>query len=297
MANPFQRYIQLLIPLVTDKGGCGTSTDGVVAESPRGPLSEMIISILSDNARPLRREDSMTMRSLQKQTDVKMCRWSSVPNLIQLSPSASSSSISGTPRRSIDDLTRLMLNNSRLPRSTDDLRRRSTDQPALAGPSPRRWSDGMQDTAPQRNGSWDVRKKSISKEENPFFLRMPSRRVNATNEAPTEQQAFLEPRGMRLKASPKTLSMKIPERQVSHEEKREDNIMVDSKRDMRLLLKNLKEGAMKIPERRDSADAKRGDNTMMDSKSPMQLLLKNLREAGMEAKRDPQAVTERRTSP
>jgi hypothetical protein len=234
--------MQLLMPLMADMGGCCNTMDGEGDESSRETLPTLSISILTDNARPLRREDSMTMRSLQKEASVKMCRWSSSPNLTEKSLVASSSSVSGTPRRSNDDLINLMLKNSRIPRSTDDLRKRSSNLSASTGHSSlMRWSDGAHDPAPQpgRNGHWEIRKKTVSKRENPFDLRMADLPINSTNVTinvvPAVQPAFLVPPEMKVKSSPK-----IPERQASSESKREDN-MVDPKSAMHMLLKNVKE--------------------------------------------------------
>ena len=116
MLSPYHSYIQMLLPV----GSAATCDRLNFSSSEKEELTtEVVVKICFDNARPLTDQASMTMRSLQVQKITKVCRWSSVPDLVGASLKASTNS---SALRSSEDLRNLRTQNSRLPRSSDNLR-------------------------------------------------------------------------------------------------------------------------------------------------------------------------------
>lgn len=127
--SPYQSYIQMLLPttrMVMEEGMSESASLPITGDD--GTLKNMafssekvIIKICFDNARALTDEASMTVRSRQKQKMPKiMSRWSSVPDMAEVSAQVSSSDAS-TPR-SLEDFRSLRTQNSMPARSSDDLR-------------------------------------------------------------------------------------------------------------------------------------------------------------------------------
>ncbi|CAB9514605.1 expressed unknown protein [Seminavis robusta] len=248
MINPYYSYLQMLLPLMASSN-VGESASAGINEAPE----EVTIAIYSDNARCLSTRESMTMRSKHKAPAAKRCRWSSVPDIAEISKLLASKPTTTKSRRSSDDLRSLMLNNSRAPRSTDDLRNCQSTGSLLK-------RSGRQEEKHQRkkNDSWDrspLGNSGSSRPKNPFDLRMPIMPLTTTNSPPAPPLLLSRPSE---KLSPKTLILKKPQRQSSAEAQRD--LESDTKSVLQKFLKNLKkdEGA-------DSeVDAKKQERTTRD---------------------------------
>ena len=169
MRNPYESYIQTLLPLMVKAAAesVGDSADGeAAAAAVSEPLTKVTISICSDNARPLAEDASMTMKLLKPKVSA-VNRWSSVPDLQGFAFTSLSAKKGSSNSRSIDDLRNLMTNNSRRPKSTDNLRA-ALSTSALA----RRQSPTTSNSPPSRgNDRWES--KASSQKKNLFDLGMP----------------------------------------------------------------------------------------------------------------------------
>lgn len=197
MINPYQSYIQMLLPLVisTDDSFCNGS----------GKLPPQVtVSICADNARSLADDASMTMKLLKpKVSDGN--RWSSVPDL-QGFMSAMPTKSRKSNLRSIEDLQSLMTNNSRRPRSTDNLRAcfslGSLNKKSTQNTPPSRGNDRWESKSSQR---------LQASKRNPFDLQMPGLPPLSISKSPKASLRILRSTIKGSGTSAKN-SLKLPQR-------------------------------------------------------------------------------------
>lgn len=182
MANAYESYIRMLLWESSEQD------DGTKAAGELPPVVTLVV--VSDNARSLSGETSMTMNLLKPTVASTMDRWSSLPELTEMKAGFTKKS----RRRSVDDLRELMTSNSRIPHSSSSLSpkgrcgnaqsigRLPANGASTNGKQLKRCCASSNATSPnsvhraQQNDQWESGSKGNKKsEKSPFDLRMPLR--------------------------------------------------------------------------------------------------------------------------